>query len=348
MTPQEVEKALQDPAAIFASPESVVTEATLSRSQKVDILMRWEYDAAEQAVALEEGMPGRETGMQRRILLALHQLGARVDVERIGPTKQHGISHVRLATDATTGTRKAPSDIKPVKAGTLPNLGPEAYACWRGSDLGRITEYLERRLMLDLIGDVSAQRLLDIGCGDGDFTLDLARRGATVTGIDASADMITAARKKLGGDGPDVTFDVAEAHTLPFADASFDIVVAMTILCFVRDAAPVFAEISRVLRPGGRLVIGELGKWSTWAAERRVRAWMGSELWKRGRFRTPGELQRLARGAGLVPGRVHGAIYFPRAHAAARAMQGMDARLGRITPFGAAFLAVAATKPTRA
>jgi len=48
------------------------------------------YDAAEQAVALEEGMPGDDDGLQRRVLLALNQLHRRMDVEHTSPTKQHG------------------------------------------------------------------------------------------------------------------------------------------------------------------------------------------------------------------------------------------------------------------
>ena len=73
---------------------------------------------------------------------------------------------------------------------------------------------------------------------------------------------------------------VGEAASIPFDLERFDVVVAVTILCFVANAAPVFRDISRVLRPGGILVIGELGKWSLWAAARRVRAWFGSPLWR--------------------------------------------------------------------
>ena len=54
-------------------------------------------------------------------------------------------------------------------------------------------------------------------------------------------------------------FTVGEAASIPFDPERFDVVVAVTILCFVANAAPVFKEVARVLRPGGVMVIGELG-----------------------------------------------------------------------------------------
>ncbi|MDA8051531.1 MAG: class I SAM-dependent methyltransferase [Rhodospirillales bacterium] len=227
----------------------------------------------------------------------------------------------------------------------LPGLGPEAYAAWRGSGIGLLTERLERRLILELLGGMRGKSVLEIGCGDGDLALDLARRGARVVGIDSSPRMIAAARARAEAERGEAEFLVAAAAGLPFASARFDLVVAVTILCFVADARPVFAEIARVLRPGGRLVIGELGRWNSWAAVRRVRAWSGSALWRGARFRTPAELAALARGAGLAPGPVRGAIYFPRWLPAGRLLAPLDHRLGRLTPFGAAFLALAASRP---
>ena len=227
----------------------------------------------------------------------------------------------------------------------LPDLGPDVYTKWRASSIGSITEQLQRRLILTLLGEIRGRNVLDVGCGDGDFAVELWRRGASVTGIDASPEMVEAARARAKREGADISFLVGEAASIPFDPGRFDVVVAVTILCFVANAAPVFGEIARVLPPGGVLVIGELGRWSPWAAERRVRAWCGSQLWRRGRFRTASELRSLANGAGLMPGPVHGSIYYPRWRWAARLLGPHDAALRRLTTFGAAFLALAAVKP---
>jgi ubiquinone biosynthesis O-methyltransferase len=225
-----------------------------------------------------------------------------------------------------------------------PGLSPDSYARWRASEIGQITESVERSLMIELIGEVAGKRVLDVGCGDGDFAIELARRGAIVTGIDSSEEMIRAARARPIPANGRVDFQVADAHRLPFEAGSFDIVVAMTILCFVQDAGPVFNQIAHVLRPGGKLVIGELGRWSTWAVARRIRAWLGSPLWKRGRFRTASELRRLSRQAGLQPGRVRGAVYYPRCRLVAPWMQDVEPSLSPLTTVGAAFIAVSATR----
>ena len=234
------------------------------------------------------------------------------------------------------------NDVQPDRA--VPGLGPRLYAGWRGSDIGSITEHLERTLILELAGSVTGLSVLDVGCGDGDLALDLWERGARVTGIDTSSEMIEAARTRARRRAADIAFEVAAAEQLPFVSEQFDIVTAITILCFVEDAAPIFREMARVLRPGGRLVIGELGKWSSWAMTRRIRAWFGSALWAHAGFRSKGELRRLAEGAGLTVETVRGAIYYPRWGLAARLCARCDRALGRVTTAGAAFIALSAVK----
>lgn len=79
-----------DPGAVFKSPRDVVQRNDLSRQEKLQILRQWQYDAAEGAVALEEGMPGSEDDLPRQINLALEQLQGDIDSEHVGPTKHHG------------------------------------------------------------------------------------------------------------------------------------------------------------------------------------------------------------------------------------------------------------------
>lgn len=237
-------------------------------------------------------------------------------------------------------------NLSPVRAdGTV---GPAAYTAWRGTRLGAVTEAIEQRLVLDLAGELAGRRVLDVGCGDGVLACVMAARGAEVFGIDADPAMLAAARKRAADAGLRVTFLDGRLEHLPFADQAFDLVVAVTVLCFVGDAAGGIRELSRVLKPGGRLVIGELGRWSSWAALRRVRGWLGSKTWAAARFRTAGELQALVAQAGIGIDTVRGAVYYPPVGGLARVLSTIDPWLARWTTFGAAFTAVAGTKcPTK-
>ncbi|HEV2229034.1 MAG TPA: class I SAM-dependent methyltransferase [Steroidobacteraceae bacterium] len=225
-------------------------------------------------------------------------------------------------------------------------IGPEAYRSWRATSLGAITEAIEQHLILDLMGPVSGARVLDAGCGDGALVCALASRGAAVTGVDPDPAMLAAARTQAERAGLEVTFADGRVEQLPFADGSFDVVAAVTVLCFVPDAAAAMSEIVRVLRPGGCLVLGELGRWSLWAVIRRVRSWLGAATWKAARFRTAGELRTLAERAGLCVTRVRGAIFYPPVGLCARALAPLDPWLTRLTTAGAAFVALSAIRPS--
>lgn len=97
-------------------------------------------------------------------------------------------------------------------------------------------------------------RVLDVGCGPGSITLDLARRVAPgeVVGVDASEPVVEQARAaaREAGDAT-TTFEVADAMALPFADGSFDIVHAHQVLQHVPDPVALLREMARVTRPGG-------------------------------------------------------------------------------------------------
>jgi SAM-dependent methyltransferase len=138
---------------------------------------------------------------------------------------------------------------------------------------------------------------------------------------------------------------VARAQALPYADRSFDRVTCITVLTFIQDIDVAIREMARMLRPGGRLVIGDLGRWSYWALRRRLRGWAGARPWRDAQFRTAGELATVIRGAGLTIREVRCAIFFPPWTGLARLMASFDLSLGRVTTLGAAFVAIQATKP---
>jgi ubiquinone/menaquinone biosynthesis C-methylase UbiE len=132
---------------------------------------------------------------------------------------------------------------------------------------------------MDLIareaGISASSAVLMLGCGAGATAVHLAdATGAVVHGIDLSDRSIQAARR-LAARSPSagrLRFDVADAHALPFADASFDVAVTEYMAFFLRPEA--FAELFRVLRPGGRLAMAELMKDHTVPhnADARIRA----------------------------------------------------------------------------
>lgn len=93
-------------------------------------------------------------------------------------------------------------------------------------------------------------RALDLACGTGDIAFELARRGASVTGLDVTYRMLQLARAKDDA----VRFVCADMMSLPFADGQFDIVTTGYGLRNVSDLAVAAREISRVLRPGGTFV----------------------------------------------------------------------------------------------
>jgi hypothetical protein len=87
----EYARAVRNPAAVFARPEDVCTEATLTREQKIAILKQWEYDARELTVAEEENMGGESNNMLDDVLAALNNLGGDPEKHEWAPTKQGGV-----------------------------------------------------------------------------------------------------------------------------------------------------------------------------------------------------------------------------------------------------------------
>ncbi|HEV2188383.1 MAG TPA: class I SAM-dependent methyltransferase [Stellaceae bacterium] len=96
---------------------------------------------------------------------------------------------------------------------------------------------------------------LDIGCGTGFLSLELASRGHRVTGIDFASAMLALAEGKAAKAAADIRFEEADAEALPFAPLSFDLVITRHVLWTLPHPEAAIDEWTRVLRPGGRLAV---------------------------------------------------------------------------------------------
>jgi ubiquinone/menaquinone biosynthesis C-methylase UbiE len=107
----------------------------------------------------------------------------------------------------------------------------------------------------------AGQQILDVGCGTGEDARMMAQRvapGGRVVAVDGSQSMIAAARQRAEGCAAPVEFQVADAHSLPFADDSFDASRADRMFMHLESPARALDEMLRVTRPGGRVLVYEV------------------------------------------------------------------------------------------
>lgn len=135
---------------------------------------------------------------------------------------------------------------------------PSQYDAW-----ARVYDVLWDRYMKQTLPVVqrtaaveSGDRVLDVACGTGELLRRIAEAtpGAELTGVDLAPKMIERARHKCSGE-PGIRIVQADAHNLPFADDSFDIVPCASTFHYFSHPDVVLDEVRRVLRPGGRLVL---------------------------------------------------------------------------------------------
>lgn len=178
-----------------------------------------------------------------------------------------------------------------------------SYDEWYASPLGRFVDKVERKALFNLLQPEPGELTLDVGCGTGRYVELLSKRGVRAIGLEPSSPMLVVAKERWGGTASYVR---AVAEQLPFRDGVFDAVLSVTTLEFVANVRAALSEAARVLKPGGRLVIGVLNSEGSWAASRRK---AGSPMWKGAHFFAEDQLRALLDSFGVVT--LRHAVYVP-------------------------------------
>jgi len=130
-------------------------------------------------------------------------------------------------------------------------------ATWTSGDFGRIAKGYERGAgeFVARLGLAPGESVLDVACGTGNSTLPAARLGATVSGIDISPNLLVQAQSRAVRERLSISFDLGNAEEMPYTRGSFQTVVTMFGAMFAARPERAAAELLRVTRPGGRIVM---------------------------------------------------------------------------------------------
>jgi len=170
----------------------------------------------------------------------------------------------------------------------------ESYDSWYETAEGAMYDHLEKKAVSRYLRqNASGMKLLEVGCGTGHWSQFFSDCGFEVTGIDISECMIKIAQSK---NIASASFQIADGHSLPFKDNSFDVTAAITTLEFAGNAELVLREMVRCTRkPSGQLLIGVL---NALARLNRNRQQSTESLYAKARLFSPGQIKKLLQSHG--------------------------------------------------
>ena len=224
------------------------------------------------------------------------------------------------------------------------DFGPlaETYDRWYETPAGRAHDRQQKALVRTFLPPARGpgRSLLDVGCGTGHWSRFFASLGYEVVGVDVSGPMIHRAR---ANHSPPCLFERADACSLPFDSAAFDVVAAMAALEFTRDPRRALKEMVRCVRPSGRVIIGSLNRLSPINAGRLAG---GKQPYASAKMFAPEQLREMLLPFGRVRLAVSAAV--TRAGKPGPDKPVVHARRGHGRPWRGAFIVAEVRPPGRA
>lgn len=139
-----------------------------------------------------------------------------------------------------------------------------SYNDWYKTKLGGFVDEIETIAILNHFDITKIKRILDVGCGTGNYSIKLAKKDFEVVGVDISTEMLKIAMEKSKNMCLPVKFIRCDARQLPFPENYFDAALSVATFEFVSEPLAVLGEMFRVIKKDGKIVIGFINKDSEW------------------------------------------------------------------------------------
>lgn len=167
------------------------------------------------------------------------------------------------------------------------------YDVWYKNKMGKFVDDVETKLAFSMFTPMEGMRVLDVGCGTGNFSIKLAEMGCKVIGIDVSDEMLKIAREKAKETGLDIEFHQMDVYDISFNDNEFDVAFSMAAFEFIKEPDKAYNEMFRVLKPEGQLLIGTIHRNSSWGKLYMSKSFQENTIFKYADFKSLEELEAL-------------------------------------------------------
>ncbi|MBI9066112.1 MAG: class I SAM-dependent methyltransferase [Salinivirgaceae bacterium] len=165
-----------------------------------------------------------------------------------------------------------------------------SYDDWYQKPIGKFIDKLQTKLIFDALKPNSEMKILDVGCGTGNFSIKLAKLGCDVIGVDVSEAMLKKARENANT--TTISFKKMKATKLNFSDNYFDAVISITAFEFIENNQLAFNEMMRVCKPNAPIIIGTLHKNSSWGNLYESDEMRKNSIFKYAKLKSKADLQK--------------------------------------------------------